>query len=52
MWGQSGCSNAQISAERWGTAVEVEVAIGVHGVFPLPMGMERDDRCEMGCHAR
>ena len=40
------CENAQISAERRGTAMEVEVAIGVHGVFPLPMGIEREDRCE------
>ena len=22
-----------------------EVAVCVHGVFPLPMGMEREDRC-------
>ena len=27
-------------------AMEVEVAFGAHGVFPLPMGMEREDRCE------
>ena len=38
--------NAQISAERWGTAMEVEVAIVVHGVFPLPLVIERVDRCE------
>ena len=41
-----GCLNTQISAERWGTAMEVEVAIVVHGVFPLPLGIEREDRCE------
>ena len=38
--------NGQISAERRGAAMEVEVAIGVHGVFPLPLGIEREDRCE------
>ena len=37
---------AQISARRWGAAREDEVAIRVHGVFPLSMGMEREDRCE------
>ena len=41
-----GCWSAQISDEQWGTAIEVEVAIGVHGVSPLPMGIEREDRCE------
>ena len=46
--GQSrpGCQIAQISAERWGAATGDEVAVRVHGVFPLPMGMEREDRCE------
>ena len=28
------------------TAMEDEVAVRVHGVFPMPMGMEREDRCE------
>ena len=37
---------AQISDRQRGAAMEVEVAIRVHGVFPLPMGMEREDRCE------
>ena len=41
-----GCWSAQISHEQRGTAMEVEVAIGVHGVFPLPLGIEREDRCE------
>ncbi|EJK76818.1 hypothetical protein THAOC_01398, partial [Thalassiosira oceanica] len=43
---EPGCWSAQISAEQWGAAVkEDEVAICVHGVCPLPMGMEREDRC-------
>ena len=29
-----------------GTVMEVEVAIGVHGVFPLSLGIERGDRHE------
>ena len=33
-------------AEQWGAVMEDEVAIRVHGVFPLPMGMEREDRHE------
>ena len=36
----------QISAEQWGVVVEDEVATGVQVVFPLPMGIERKDRCE------
>ena len=46
IWGQSGCWNAKISAEQWGAAMEVEVAIHVHGVSPLPMGIPSKDRCE------
>ena len=30
--------SAQISAEQWGVVIEDEVAIGVHGASPLPMG--------------
>ena len=41
-----GCWSAQISAEQWGAVMEVAVATGVHGVFSLPMGMEREDRGE------
>ena len=29
-----------------GAAVGDEVAIRVHGCFPLPMNIEREDRCE------
>ena len=29
-----------------GAAAGDEVTEHVHGVFPLPMGMEREDRCE------
>ena len=35
------CQIAQISDKRWGAAAGDEVALGVHGVFPLPLGMER-----------
>ncbi|EJK47750.1 hypothetical protein THAOC_33512, partial [Thalassiosira oceanica] len=35
----SGADRNQLSA-----AMEDEVAIIVHGVFPLPMGMKREDR--------
>ena len=38
---------ARISAERRGAATEVDEHGRVHGGFPLPMGMEREDRC--GC---
>ena len=37
---------AQISAEQWGTAMEDDLAIRVHGVIPLPMGIANEDRCE------
>ena len=47
IWSEPGCCQiAQISDERWGAAAGDEVAVRVHGVFPLPMGMEREDRCE------
>ena len=36
----------QISDKQRGAATVDEVAICVHGAFPLPMGMEREDRCE------
>ncbi|EJK70141.1 hypothetical protein THAOC_08526 [Thalassiosira oceanica] len=34
----------QISDRQQGAAMGDEVAIRVHGVFPLPMGVEREDR--------
>ncbi|EJK72142.1 hypothetical protein THAOC_06356 [Thalassiosira oceanica] len=34
-----GCWIVQISADQRGAVMGDEVAIGVHGVFPLPMGM-------------
>ena len=37
---------AQISAIRLGAATGDEMAALVDGVFPLPIGMERVDRCE------
>ena len=43
---QSACWIALISAERWGAPAGDEVAEHVYSVFPLPMGTEREDRCE------
>ena len=40
-----GCLAGQISDEQWPAAIEVEVEIGAHGVFLLPMGIGREDRC-------
>ena len=31
--------SALISAKQWGAATGDEVAIGVHAVYPLPMGI-------------
>ena len=30
--------------ERWGAAMEDEVAVCVHGGFPLPIDIEREDK--------
>ena len=38
-----GCWIGQISAKRSDAAMKAEVADHVHGVFPLPMGIERTD---------
>ena len=46
IWSEPGCSIVQISAEQWGAETADEDAIGVHGDFPLSIGMEREDRCE------
>ena len=43
---RSGCWNAKISDEQSVTAGEVEASVGVHGAIPMPMGMERNIRCE------
>ena len=32
--------------KRWGAAIGDEVAARTRGLFPLPMGIEREDRCE------
>ena len=37
---------ARISAKRRGAVRKVDKALRVHSCFPLPMGMEREDRCE------
>ena len=39
-------SNMRVLDEQWGAATEDEVEVGDHGVFPLPMGIEWEDRCE------
>ncbi|EJK72611.1 hypothetical protein THAOC_05840, partial [Thalassiosira oceanica] len=39
-----GCWIARISAEQLGAAMGDEVAIRVHGVCPLPVGIAREDR--------
>ena len=45
IWSEPGREIAQISGERlWGAASGDEVAARVFGVFPLPMGMEREVR--------
>ena len=36
---------AKISADQWSAAAGDEVAAHVHAVCPLPMGMEKEDRC-------
>ncbi|EJK56917.1 hypothetical protein THAOC_23100 [Thalassiosira oceanica] len=41
-----GCQIAQISAKQWGAAMEDEVAVRVHAVSPLPLGIGREDGCE------
>ena len=46
IWSEPGCWIAKVTAERRGAAMGDEVAVHVDGVFPLPMGMEREDRCE------
>ena len=46
IWSEPGGEIARISAERRGAAMEVEEHGRVHGSFPLPIGMEREDRCE------
>ena len=46
IWSVPSCWIAKISAEQWAAAMGDEVAVHVDGVFPLPMGMEREDRYE------
>ena len=46
IWSEPGGQIAPISAGQWGDARQDEVATRVDGVFPLPLGMEREDRCE------
>ena len=53
---EQGCEIAQISAQRWGAAnfsqqlsavAEDETAVCVHGLFPLSVGMEREDTLDL-----
>ena len=44
---EPGCSIVQISGEQLSSATADEDAIGVHGAFPLSMGMGREDRGQM-----
>ena len=39
------CSPAATWITKSGPAMQVEVSIGVHVVFPLSLGIGRDDRC-------
>ena len=43
---QAGSKIGQISDGQRGAAIGYEVASGVHGLYPLALGMEREDRCE------
>ena len=43
---EPGYWGAYISAEQWGAMKRDEVAKPVHGVGPVPMGIEREDRCD------
>ncbi|EJK67442.1 hypothetical protein THAOC_11520, partial [Thalassiosira oceanica] len=38
-WKKLPGSGTGLLAEQWGAVVDDEVATGVHGVFPLPMGI-------------
>ena len=47
IWNEPCCQIAQFQPNNVrGAATADEVAVGVHGVCALPLGMERDDRCE------
>ena len=43
IWSELSGEIAQISAERLGVVTGDEVAVGFHGGFPLPIGIERGD---------
>ena len=45
VWYEPGCGISQISDQQWPAAAKVEVEIGAHGVFLLPMGIGREERC-------
>ena len=46
IWSETAGEIARISAERWGASTEVDEHGRAQDGFPLPMGMEREDRCE------
>ena len=43
---EPGCQIVKISSGRWSAVTGDKVAFRAHGVLPLPMGIEREDRCE------
>ena len=46
IWSEPGHQIGQFSAKQLGAAAQDEVALRVHGVIQLSMGIEREDRCE------
>ena len=49
IWGVSGSRITQISDEQQPAAIKIEVSIGAHMVFPLSLGIGRENRWEFMC---
>ena len=49
IWGESGSGIAQISDEQRPAVMTDDVTIGAHMVFPLSLGMGRENRWEFMC---
>ena len=49
IWGEPGSGIAQISDEQQPAAIKIEVSIGAHMVFPLSLGIGRENRWEFMC---
>ena len=47
--GESGSGTAQNSDEQQPAAIKIEVSIGAHMVFPLSLGIGRENRWEFMC---